>query len=96
MHNLEGFSITEIPEEKFEKESMNISEGNNINYDDCAKTDEDRLKELKDLKEELTYDDCAKTINTKEEEDIYEDCFKDGNDPVQEEYEEDYEDCRKR
>ena len=70
MQNLEGIRNVEIPEANFEKDSVRVHEGKDLDFDDCIKTKEDIMKELK----ELDFEDCAIDEQVIEPEDDFEDC----------------------
>ena len=80
MKNIEGIKSLEIPEQSIEKNSMTITENvvldsEDIVFSDCAKTPEDKIKELQSIKEELLYyNSCVKTGQTDDLEEDYEDC----------------------
>lgn len=75
MRNLEGLKIIEVKEEDLEKQSMKVSEADT--YEDCALTEKDKLKKLKEeLLEIKYYEDCVKENDLTSEEETYEDCRK--------------------
>ena len=69
MQNLEGIRNVEIPEANLEKDSVKVHEDNDLNFDDCVKTKEDIMRELR----ELDFEDCAIGKQAIEEDD-FEDC----------------------
>lgn len=75
MRNLEGLKITEVKEEDLEKQGMKVSEADN--FEDCALTEKDKLKKLKEeLLEIKYYEECVKENSLTSEEETYEDCRK--------------------
>ena len=76
MRNLEGIKNVEIAEENVEKISTTVDEGNILNFDDCAKTNEDRIKELMAMREALSFEDCTNEEQSSQIEDDFEDCRK--------------------
>ncbi len=84
MKNIEGIRNWEMQEQSIEKKSMTITEDNglgsdtgDIDFSDCAKTPEDKKRELQELKEEILYfNSCTKQKNENEMKDDFEDCRK--------------------
>ena len=82
MKNIEGIRSSEIPEQNIEKDSLTITENivqgyEDMDFSDCAKTPEDKIKELQSLREEiLYYNSCVKTEQPDDIEEDYEDCRK--------------------
>lgn len=74
MKNLEGIRNVEVKESSIEKASTHVLNTDPDNFDDCALTEKDQLRKLKE--ELLDFEDCAKRETDIELEESYDDCYK--------------------
>lgn len=74
MKDLENNKLVEIKEAKLEKEAFKMTNGNVLNFDDCALTEKEALLKLRE--EVLSFDDCFKQSDSVEQEEDFQDCKK--------------------
>lgn len=74
MKDLENNKLVEIKESELEKEAFKITNGDVLNFDDCALTEKEALLKLRE--KIVDFNDCFKQPDSVEQEEDFQDCKK--------------------